>query len=300
MNIIRLGRLFSPDEFEDGFTHAANPFPIILSDSLIRVIFNRRDKKNRSSVFSVDINYNDGVFSCIKESLTFLMGPGEIGLFDDGGVSVGSLISSSRYLYSFYYMGWNVGGSVPWRNSIGIAIYNSAENSLKRERRAPIIDRSEEDPFTLSYPWVVKRDGKYFAFYGSNQRWDTEKVDIDHVLKISFSNDGLQWKNKSLLKFNYPDGANAFCRPSLIELQGKFYLGCAFRGEKYKIGFLRSTDFENWIWDSIFSPDPSSSWESSEVTYPAFFKIKGDNFFLYCGNEYGKTGFGVARFTLDS
>jgi hypothetical protein len=300
LNIDRLGHLFSIDHSEDNFTHAANPFPLVLTDQLLRIFFNRRDHLNRSIVFSADYVLDASGFHFKKESLKKLLGPGEIGAFDDSGVSVGSIQQLENGNYYLYYMGWNLGVTVPWRNSIGCAFYDIQNNLLVRERKAPIIDRSEEDPFTLSYPWCVKvkEKNKYYLFYGSNQRWNTSKVDIDHVLKVCESEDGFYWKNRKYIDFKFPELANAFCRPSVLKVSTGYLLAYAFRKQKYQIGFLFTEDFIHWKNSFIFSPLVASTWESEEVTYPALFEMAGRIFILYCGNGYGKTGFGIGEIKL--
>lgn len=294
MNIERLGLLFDPKlHCPKGFTHASNPFVLNLSEEKIRVVFNSRDEKNCSHVFSAEYKF-DGKSFQISSEVKWLMGPGEIGAFDDSGVSVGGIFKV-RDEYYLYYMGWNLGVTVPWRNTIGIAKYDVQNNMIERWKRVPLLDRSEEDPFTLSYPWVFKKTDEYFIYYGSNKRWDTTKVDIDHVLKWGTSKDGMHWNMHGQLSFKAPENANAFCRPSLLEKNGEFLFAFAFRSEKYKIGFLTSEDLQNWKFTGTFGPLTNSLWESEEVTYPSFFHIRGRDFFLYCGNGYGKTGFGIAE-----
>ena len=37
-----------------------------------------------------------------------------------------------------------------------------------------------------------------------------------------------------------------------------------------------------------------TGWDSEMICYPYVFKHKGRFYMLYCGNGYGKTGFGLA------
>lgn len=294
MKIVRRGLLLDPlKDLPSGYTHASTPFAIPLDENRVRVLFNSRDKANRSYVMSVDYVLSEDRFSPAGP-VHVLMPPGDVGAFDDSGVSVGSIVLIGNEHY-FYYMGWNLGVTVPWRNSIGIAKYNIARNEITRIRKSPIIDRSEEDPYTLSYPWVASVNSEQFLFYGSNRRWNTEKVDIDHVLKYAVSKDGFHWTLKGAVNFNPVENANAFCRPSLIKVGSKFLMAYAYRGEKYKIGFLQSEDLKHWTNLSSFEPNGEHRWESEEVTYPCFFHLGDRVFLLYCGNKYGLTGFGIAE-----
>ena len=54
-----------------------------------------------------------------------------------------------------YYMGWNVGGSVPWRNAIGVAVGSVESGRFERFSAGPIMDRDPVDHYSLSYPCVL-------------------------------------------------------------------------------------------------------------------------------------------------
>jgi len=86
--------------------------------------------------------------------------PGAPGLFDDSGTSTGCLVAhgSVRYLY---YLGWNLGVTVPWRNTIGLAVSTGAAAAFEKYSLAPLVDRSAVDPFSISYPWVMQDGGRW-------------------------------------------------------------------------------------------------------------------------------------------
>jgi sucrose-6-phosphate hydrolase SacC (GH32 family) len=167
-----------------------------------------------------------------------------------------------------------------------------------RVRNAPILDRSEEDPYSLSYPFVIKVRDTYKMFYGSNRTWNTTKVDIDHILKSADSTDGIIWKNKEVVDIVFSQDANAFCRPSLLKANQNYFMAYAFRGSKYKIGFLKSQDLISWSQCGVFGPTPDVPWESEEVTYPYLFSMDEKTYMAYCGNSYGKFGIGLAEIDL--
>ena len=291
MKVSRLGRLFDPLKYADGFTHASTPF-LDSHEEKLRVIFNRRDENQRSHVFSIDLKCSDSSFYLGTE-LKHHLGPGQTGSFDDSGISVGSIckLGDERL---FFYMGWNLGVTVPWRNSIGVT--RVLENlELQKFKIAPLLDRSEEDPFTMSYPWVIKNKDLYYMFYGSNSTWDTSKADIDHNLRLRISSDCKNWRYEGKLSIALSENANAFCRPSVLKISNQFYMAYAFRGDKYKIGFAKSSNLIDWEHVHTFKAEPNNEWESEEVTYPSLFNYMNKVFLLYCGNGYGKSGFGIAE-----
>lgn len=73
-----------------------------------------------------------------------------------------------------------------------------------------------------------------------------------------------------------------------------------YRGAKYKIGYAYSKDKINWIRnDDIAGINYSGSgWDSEEVCYPFVFRNKKYLYMLYCGNNYGKEGLGLARLKI--
>ena len=77
--------------------------------------------------------------------------------------------------------------------------------------------------------------------------------------------------------------------------------GLGFRDSKdsaYKIGLaFRSTEGKWARVDGDFQFEKSScpSWDDKMVAYPYVFSVKNKKYILYCGNDFGKAGFGVAE-----
>lgn len=292
----RIKRIINPEEhLPPGFTHAANPTAIALENDIFRVFFNSRDSNNCSHIFSCDVCFKND-FKVLRMDNKPLFSPGELGSFDDSGVSLGSFIQIEGEYY-LYYLGWNLGQTVPWRNFIGRVKYNLISNTFIRQFKAPVIDRCEVDPFSLSYPYILKEnEDKYRMWYGSNTHWDTSKLDINHVIKYCESADGLLWRRENVVALNTIDNFNAYCRPSVIKDNNSYIMFFCFRSDKYRIGIAKSDDAQSWkVSETFFESQIGSNWESSETSYPFAVKYNHKVFFLYCGDSYGKTGFGIAQ-----
>jgi len=70
----------------------------------------------------------------------------------------------------------------------------------------------------------------------------------------------------------------------------------ASRGESYRIGYAESADGLRWERkDHLSGINVSESgWDSEMVEYPFVFDAKGRRYLLYNGNDYGRSGIGLA------
>jgi hypothetical protein len=70
----------------------------------------------------------------------------------------------------------------------------------------------------------------------------------------------------------------------------------AFRGTRYLIGYAESSDGRLWKrMDGEAGIQPSAhGWDSEMIEYPFVFRHGENLYMLYNGNDYGKTGIGLA------
>jgi hypothetical protein len=292
----KLGRIFCADHNHPWMlTHAANPVAEHLESDLFRIYFNARDESKRASIATVDIALRDPT-RVLAVSSQPVLGPGAVGLFDDSGVSMGCLVSQGpRRL--LYYLGWNLGVTVPWRNSIGLAISEGPGQPFERFSPAPLLDRCDADPYTLSYPWVMEDDGLWRLWYGSSLGWGAEQKDMAHLIKYAESSDGIRWRREGrvALPFRSPD-EYAMSKPCVRRDGDLYRMWYCYRGDRYRIGYAESRDGVEWVRrDELAGIDISDEgWDSQMVCYPFVFDHGGNRYMLYNGNGYGATGFGLA------
>ena len=300
-NWIKLGNIFTPNNnFDWMVSHAANPFAEHLEKSIYRIYFTCRDANNRSHIGTVDIDF-ENKFNIENISETPVLAPGELGLFDDSGVAMGYLteINGKKMLY---YLGWNLKVTVPWLNTIGLAVYNKNTNIFEKTSKAPLLDRSHVDPFTISYPSILFDDGIYKMWYGSNLKWGADQSEMNHVIKYAESKDGITWvrTGKIVLDLIY-NNEYALSKPFVIKEDGKYKMWYSYRGREsittYRIGYAFSEDGITWHRkDNDVGIDVSENgWDSSMISYPFILNHKNEKYMLYNGNDYGKTGFGIAK-----
>ena len=291
----KLGNIFCPSGQHPWMrSHAANPVADSLGGEVFKIYFSCRDSDNRSSIGYIVIDINQPA-NILEISADPVVSPGETGAFDDSGASMGCIAQDNDKKF-LYYLGWNLGVTVPWRNSIGLLVSEDG-NRFRRFSRAPVLDRNDSDPFTVSYPFVLKDSGKWKMWYGSNLKWGQRQEEMDHLLKYAESEDGVHWNPTGIISVNFKDpGEYAMSKPSLIKEDGIYKMWYSYRGNAYRIGYAESADgirFERMD-DSAGIDVSTTGWDSESVEYPNIFDHKGQRFMLYNGNKYGLTGIGIA------
>lgn len=293
----RLGLVYRPDGSQPQLaTHAALPVAVPLENDIVRVFFSGRDKANHSSVGTLLLRLAE-LPRVLEVARVPVITPGTLGAFDDAGIGVGCVVPDADG-DRLYYMGWNVGGSVPWRNAIGLAIGDTRAGRFDRFSMGPIMDRDPVDPFTLSYPWVLRRgQHDWHMWYGTNLAWGAEKTDMLHAIRAARSTDGIVWRRDAEPVVRPEGDQIAVVRPTVMVSDGglRMWFACRGRGA-YRLGFASSTDWQNWVRDDAaagLTPEPGT-WEGNELTYPGVFEAAGRQWLLYNGAGYGATGFGLA------
>jgi len=287
--------LYAPDKTISSYTHAANPAAIKISNNGIhRVFFNMRDSEQKSHINYLDIDL-DNDFHVVKYNQKPVVSPNDNGSFDDRGCSLGCIVSHNNETI-LYYLGWNLGKDVPFRNAIGIA--KSLDNqSFVKPFIGPVIDRSIYDPFSISYPFILIEDGIWKMWYGSHKQWGKTTDDMIHAIKYAESMNGIHWKCSNHTCIDTDERDYAFSRPSVIKEEGIYKMWYSYRGGKYRIGYAESMDGLNWVRkDELVGITVSKNgWDSEMICYPFVFSYLEKRYMLYNGNGYGRTGIGVAQ-----
>jgi hypothetical protein len=293
----RLGHVFCADGHAPWMaTHASYPTPLVLGDRTVRVFFSPRDKDNRSSITSLDLSLGNGRFEVGPLAPGPLLSPGVRGAFDDSGVTVSSVVQAGDRLY-VYYLGWSLSVTVPFRNFIGLATMEPADRSLMRFSSAPIVERSEIDPFSLGYPWVLQTQAGWRMWYGSHVEWGAQELEMLHVVREAGSPDGLSWKPTGRVAIDVEGPPEfAISRPCVVRDPGLFRMWYSRRNPGYALGYAESEDGNTWHRrdDLIELIGPVGAWEDETVEYASIFDHGGARYMLYNGNGYGRPGFGLA------
>lgn len=293
----KMGLIFCPSGQGDWMhSHAAVPIAEHLEGDLYRVYFSSRDSQNRSHTGSlvVDVQCPESI---VDLSTSPILSPGRLGAFDDSGAMATWLAKTdqSRFLY---YVGWNVGTTVPFRNSIGLATGNS-RGHFRRYAEGPVVDRSTKEPHFCASCCVIPDQCRWRMWYLSCTGWSSRngKAQPRYHIKYAESQDGIHWKREGIVAIDHAGaGEYAISRPSVLRDADGWKMWYSFRGLTYRIGYAESEDGVRWNRrDGLVGIDVSSSgWDSEMIEYPFVFDHNGARYMLYNGNGYGRTGFGLA------
>lgn len=299
----KLGRIFVPNHEKSWMnSHAAVPFVEKLESGYFKIYFTTRNAQNKSLIAWIIIDIKNPL-TVIEISDDPILELGGLGFFDEDGTMGCQLmeINNKKYLY---YQGWNLATSVQFRNSIGLAIFDEISNSFKKFSRGPILDRSIYDNCFVATPNVIKiTDNKFLMYYLSCDDWvkKNEKLTHKYNIKIAESKDGINWMRYGKIAINYEsDYEYAFSVPRVINENGIFKMWYSYRAGKeiktYRMGYAESLDGMDWKRkdDEVGINVSKEGWDSQMICYPYIFDHEGSRYMLYNGNDYGKTGFGIA------
>jgi len=134
----KIHRIYAGTEVP-GYAYASVPVAQCLGNNLIRIYFSSRDERNRSVPFYLDYDlFNHAVVYIHKYPV---LTPGRIGLFDDSGVMPCCLLRNGDEDW-MYYIGWNLGVTVPFRNAVGLAVSEKNSSAFVKMYEGPILDRT--------------------------------------------------------------------------------------------------------------------------------------------------------------
>lgn len=299
----KLGRIFNPDDIKSYWmnSHAAVPFCCSsngVENKIIKIFFSSRDEKNRSNINWIKYDLEEKKIIEVSENPILI--PGKLGTFDDSGVMGSCLIEKDNNKF-LYYIGWNLGKTVPFRNSIGIA--KEMENgNYEKLYEGPILDRTKEEPYFVASNCVLFDEGIYKIWYLSCVKWEKIENEIRHFYHIKYAEslDGINWERKGKVAIDFRDEYEyAISVPRVLKIDGKYIMWFSSRGSKeypsYRIRKAESIDGVNWNrFDEIELNVSKEGWDSEMVCYPFVFEYKNKLYMLYNGNGYGKTGIGLS------
>lgn len=285
---------------ERAHSHAQLPTALVLEDR-VRVFFAARNASQHSSVDFVDLSL-DGervIFSAYSDHP--VLTPGGIGTFDEHGVFPASILKHGGK-YFMYYIGWNQGIEAPlFYASIGLAVSEDGEKFVKYSA-APVMSRSEHDPCLVTSPHVYIEDGLWRMTYVSGVGWSRKTdgtLQSHYHIKYAESVDGVAWRRDGVVAIDFAPGETNIARSWVVKSADNFYkMWFSFVSAtigKYRIGYAESRDGKVWQRNDAKAGIDVDDMQAREmICYPCVFQFAGKAYMVYNGDNFGKSGFGVA------
>lgn len=300
MNWKKLGLVYNAaGESDWAFSHARIPTSIVLDQHRIRVYLGFLDRGQVGRIGFVDLDARDPQH-VLRVSETPVLDIGRPGTFDDNGVQPSCVIAHQDKLL-LYYTGWQLGVKVRYFMFDGLAISEDGGETFSRYSQAPVLDRSDHELFVRSIPHVLLDGDVWKMWYIAGDKWieANGKQRPSYNMRYLESRDVFNWDKHGTVCMNPADDDEfGFGRPFVMKEGGTFKMWYSIRSKArgYRLGYAESPDGKAWIRkdDEVGIDVSESGWDSEMICFSSIQKTRSGTYMFYNGNNYGKTGFGVA------
>lgn len=306
MTWVKKGLIYVPEAKGDWMvSHAQMPVVDVLDDGLIRIYFGTRNSHNHTQTTYIEAQAEN------PENITYahdglVLGCGELGCFDDGGAMPSWILDHDGRKY-LYYVGWNAGVTVSYRNSIGVAVSEDGGKSFKRMFKGPVVDRTRLEPHWCSTPCVIIENNVWRMWYLNATGWkilDSRPEPFCHI-KYAESADGIEWRREGKVAIELESGEGGLAKPHVVKDGDTYKMWYAYRSAhsyrqnpefSYRIGYAESADGIDWqrMDDQAGIDVSDEGWDSTMISFPCVFDYAGQRYLLYNGNGFGESGIGLA------
>jgi len=278
-------------------THAMLPVPAWSGDELSLYVTGR-NRDGAGQVGRCRVELADGQPKVAIDTTDPLVTIGPLGAFDDRGVSASAVVEHNGRLF-LYYTGWSLGVTVPFYVFLGLAISDDGGRSFRKVSRAPILERTDDDPFMTGHPAVLIEGGIWRMWYVSCSGW--RMIDgaprHDYHIKYAESSDGVRWRRDNRICIDYgSQDEYALARPWVVRDGAAYRMWYSYRGAAYRIGYAESPDGLTWrrLDEQAGIGVSADGWDSDMIEYPCVVRAGGVEWMFYNGNGYGRSGIGCA------
>lgn len=307
----KLGKVFEAKGQHPWMQNYTTPIAALVLPSCIRVYFSARATPDQNGNFISNASFVDvdkdnptQVLYVHDKPLIPLGGPG---MFDEFGVMTAKPAVFGDKVY-FYYMGWQrlSGETVPYQVMLGLAISDDQGRTFTKISNGPILGIDRIDPLSIGNVSVIIENGVWKMWYTTFTKWAIggQKPTPVYNIKYATSKNGIDWKKEDYVAIDENEEGGV-ATPSVIKINGVYHMwfGCRPPYDKngnvsgYSIGYAHSQDGLEWKREDRLSGIFASEggWDSEMVCYPHVVKSGDRLFMFYCGNGFGRSGFGCAE-----
>jgi hypothetical protein len=288
-------------------THASVPTVDSSDQKIWRIYFGTRDENNHNRISYIDVEAGNPA-NVLYEHDAPALDLGNLGAFDDCGVMPSWILDYDGRKY-LYYIGWTVRNTIPYHNSIGLAISSDNGRTFERFSEGPLFGETYLEPFFSGTSCVLVEDGLWRNWYLSCTGWTKVdgKAEPRYNIKYAESKDGIRWDRQGVVAIDYKSDSEAgIVRASVLKENDLYLMWYSYRGgvdyrpnpkTSYRIGYAESTDGISWrrMDDSVGIDVSSEGWDSEMIEYPHVIWHRSAKYMFYNGNKFGHSGFGYAQ-----
>ncbi|MDP2761985.1 MAG: hypothetical protein Q8O64_16590 [Sideroxyarcus sp.] len=308
----KLGNIFNPTLSRPRpwmQEYAQCPTPFVLNDEVLRVYIACRPQRGSDLQY---VSY-PGYIDLAREDISRIVGIadaplmplGNPGAFDEFGIMPSSFVRRGDDIYT-YYSGWTRMQAVPYTLAIGLAVSRDGGNRFEKPGEGPVLGLSLHEPYFVTGPIVRAINDQWRMWYLTGRKWllDDGKYEPVYQIAQAKSDDGVTWHRDSIPII--PTLSENECQDifSPFFLGGKWHAIFAWRKPSalagaYRLGYASSDDLETWVRDDaqVGIDLSESGWDSQMMCYPRIVELDGRILMFYCGNAFGREGFGIAELT---
>ncbi|HEY2510673.1 MAG TPA: hypothetical protein VGI39_07450 [Polyangiaceae bacterium] len=309
MSWTKHGLIYAPrGQFGWNLSHAQVPTVDVVDDRVWRIYYSTRDADNKSWTSFIEVEA-ENPSKVLYEHPEPILPLGRMGTFDDSGIMPSCVVrvnDSTRYLY---YVGWTTRQTVPYHNSIGLAVSRDGGRSFAKLAEGPLFGPTLEEPYFTGTSCVLVEGDLWRCWYLSAIKWEPfeGKPEPFYDIKYAESDDGIRWRRGGQVAVSLRLPHEAGLVPTtVLKIGGRYQMWYGRRNlahyrtdpaNSYRIGYAESPDGIHWErMDSAAGIDLSSEgWDSMMISYPHVVIGRGGRqCMFYNGNGFGRTGFGYA------
>ncbi len=304
----KLGLIYAPSGDHDwNQSHAQVPTVDASDEHRWRIYFATRDRQNRSHTSYIEVEAGNPTHVLYVHDRPVLP-LGRIGTFDDCGVMPSWIIEHEGRKY-LYYIGWTVRNTIPYHNSIGLAVSDDAGKTFARRFEGPLFSPTPTEPYFTGTSCVLIEDGVWKNWYLSCTKWEVidGRVEPFYHIRYAESPDGISWRRDGVVAIDYAsEDEGGIVRASVLKKDGRYRMWYSYRkargyredrSRSYRIGRADSLDGIHWKRaDHKAGIDISAEgWDAEMLAYPHVVHHHSGTYLFYNGNAFGRTGFGCAK-----
>jgi len=307
----KMGLVYQPNGAQAwSQSHAQLPIVDTGEEDCWRIYFATRDSENRAHIGFVEVE-PERPQHILRTSGSPVLPFGPLGSFDESGLMPVCVVRHGGRIF-LYYAGWSLRRTIPYHNSIGLAVSDDGGRSFDKIGAGPVFDLLPHEPYFTGTIDVRIEDGRWRAWYQSCTGWEMidGRPEPFYHIKYAESADGIRWERQGRIAIDYADrneggisSASVLRDSDIYRMWYSYRAAAGYRdnpARSYRIGCAESVDGLEWTrLDGEAGIDVSpEGWDSQMVAYPHVVRHGNALYMFYNGNGFGRSGFGYAVATM--